>query len=495
MLLSLLALLAGPADTVRLRVLSINDFHGALEPRAYAWSGGRGVGGLAGLRHMMDSLEADCSCPTVRLDAGDEMQGTLLSNLVSGRSSVEGLNLLGLDAAAIGNHDLDWGTDSLRSRQRDARYASLAANVFDSVTGRRPDWAQPYTVLPVRGLRIAVIGYLTAETKSIVLAEHVAGLEFRGGVEPLREVLADVARVRPDFTIIVAHAGAFCDSLACRGEIVDLARDLPAGAVDLIVSGHTHSLVNTIVNGIPVVQSWSSGRAIGLSDLVRVGGGRSSAVVRVETAWAHGADAAVTSLLERYRPRVAAVAGRVVATLRDTLFRSGDQYALGNLIAAAQRTAAGADVGLINNGGIRTDLPAGPVTSGQLFELQPFQNQVVRIPVPGSILLAVLEQALVDGHPDAHLDGVTVRWDPAKPPGQRVVEARLDDGRRVEPDGRYSLGTANFLATGGGGYRMLAPLAWERVVGVDLEVLERYLAAGPQPVVAPAAPRFVVAKR
>ena len=179
-------LLASGADSVLLRVLTINDFHGALEARIYPWSNGRPVGGIAALKGMMDSLEADCRCPTLRLDAGDEMQGTLASNLVYGRSSVAALSLLGVQAAAVGNHDLDWGPDSLAARMSEARYPWLAANIIDSITGLPPAWARAMAVVSAGPYRIAVVGYVTPETKTIVMDRQVRGLFFPGGRPALR---------------------------------------------------------------------------------------------------------------------------------------------------------------------------------------------------------------------------------------------------------------------------------------------------------------------
>ncbi len=492
MIATLLFLAAAADTTLHLRVLSVNDFHGQLAPATYAWSRGRPVGGLDGLRRLMDSVEAECACPTLRLDAGDEMQGTLLSNLVAGRSSVEGMNLLGIDVAAVGNHDLDRGQDSLRARQNDARYGWVVANVFDSVTGRRPDWADPYTIVPVAGMRVAVIGYMTRETKQIVSARHVAGLVVRGGIEPLGDVLEDVARADPDFTILLAHAGGFCREDGCTGEILDLARDLPEGRVDLIVSGHTHSLLNTRVNGIPIVQSLSNARALGVSDLTRTPEG-TRVTTRVDTVWADAPVSEETrAFLATYEAIAAPLANRVIAILRDTLQRTrGEQYALGNLLADALREVGQADVGLINNGGIRSDLPAGNVTYGQLFQLQPFANRVVRLTLSGRTLRAVLEHAVGDGTPDAHVAGVTVRWDRSRPAGDRVREVRLTDGRRLDPEGTYTLALGDFLHTGGGGYTMLVPLPAEPVNLTDLELTIRYLESRPSPVVVPSDPRFV----
>ncbi len=491
MLTALMLLSLPVADTLHLRVISINDFHGQLVPATYAWSRGRPVGGVSALRQLMDSLEQECGCPTLRIDAGDEMQGTLLSNLVAGRSSVEGMNLLGIDIAAVGNHDLDWGQDSLRARQRDARYPWVAANVFDSVTGRRPDWARPYQILPIAGMRVAVIGYVTRDTKSIVRASRVAGLVTPGGIEPIRDALEDAHRANPDFTILVAHAGAFCDNGECSGEIVDLARALPAGSIDLIVSGHTHSLVNTVVNGIPIVQSLSNARAVGVTDFVKPDGELVWASVRVDTVWAERPRSAVAArLLEAYEPQVEALANRVITVLADSLMREGRQYALGNLLADALREVGQADIGLINNTGIRSDLPAGPVTYGQLFQVEPFENHVVRVTLSGENLQRVLEHAVSRGRIDVHVSGVRAVVDLDQDRGQRLQSVTLDSGKPLDPTAMYTLAIGNFLKNGGSGYSMLVPLRAVNLNILDLDLTIAYLQSLPRPVHASSVPRI-----
>src|SRR2546427_9078151 len=115
-------------DTARdrplLRVLAINDFHGALEPQVWPWSAGRPVGGAAALKPWLDSLARGCFCTTIRLDAGDEMQGTPVSNFNFGRPAIAALNAYGIDAAAIGNHEFDWTVDTLRARMAEAHSVS-----------------------------------------------------------------------------------------------------------------------------------------------------------------------------------------------------------------------------------------------------------------------------------------------------------------------------------------------------------------------------------
>lgn len=249
---------------LHLRVLSTHDFHGALNSTTYDWSKRRQVGGAPALKAVMDSLEAACACPTVRLDAGDEMQGTIESNLTHGESVVAAFNLLGLDAAAVGNHELDWGVDTLLRRQHEARYPWLAASVFNVADGERPAWAAPWVILERGGVRVGVIGYLTVKTASIVRPEIVAGYEFRSGYASIRDALAAVSREHPDFVIVLTHAGGECDARECAGEMVDLASELPPGSVDLIVGGHDHRAGGGIVNAIPIVRAGSDGRAVGV---------------------------------------------------------------------------------------------------------------------------------------------------------------------------------------------------------------------------------------
>jgi len=493
MLLTALLLAGGfaAADSTLLRVLTINDFHGRLDPQVYAWSEGRPVGGAPALKSAMDSAEARCRCPTLRLDAGDEMQGTLLSNLSFGRSTVLAFNRMGIRAAAVGNHDFDWSVDTLRARMREAGYAWLIANLVDSATGRRPGWAQPWRILEAGGLRIAVVGFITRETKGIVRVGNLTGLTILPGAAAIADVLAEVREQRADLTILVAHAGAFCDSLGCGGEIVELARELDSTKVQLIVSGHTHSLVNTVVNGIPIVQARSYSTALGIADLILRSDGSRVWRTAVETVWADRVtpDPGMAKVLEPFRARADSLAARRIAVLRDSLNLVQErELPLGNLLADAWRRMARADVGLTNNGGIRASLPPGPVSFGGLYEVVPFQNELVRVRLPGSVLREVIEYHLNAIHPTIHLSGVVVRWDPHRPRLSRIVSLTLANGRPVRDAGVYTLGTLDFLATG---MKLLADLPRTDTGLVDVDALAKYLAGLPQPVAAPRTLRFV----
>lgn len=485
---------AAATDSTLLRVLAINDFHGALEPQVWPWSAGRLVGGAAALRPWLDSLARACGCTTVRLDAGDEMQGTPVSNLNFGRPAIGALNAFGIDAAAIGNHDFDWSVDTLRARMAEAHYRFLAANITDSAGTARPEWAVPFTVIPRNGTTVAVIGLALRTTPENTAPHNVRGLAFGDGAAAVRRVLP-AAHAVASYVIVLAHEGAFCDgaagpplgAAACHGDIIDIARRLDSGSVDLIVSGHTHTLVNTVVNGIPIVQARSSGAGIAVVDFVGGRGSERRVRARIETPYADQVrpDAALAESLRASEERIAAVTTRSVARVKIALERRGDEYGLGRLIADAQRNSATADVAIVNNGGIRADLAAGPATYGDLFRVQPFQNQLLRLLVSGTGLEEALEHAVAGPRAEAHVSGIEVWYDPRQPAGRRITKLRFANGRGVDATRTYTLAVSDFLATGGSGYTMLGGAPAGAVGLTDLDALIQYLTVLHQPIEAP----------
>jgi 2',3'-cyclic-nucleotide 2'-phosphodiesterase/3'-nucleotidase/5'-nucleotidase len=483
-------------DTILMRVLATTDLHGALAPMTQP--GGQRRGGVAALKGLMDSLAAECECPTLRLDAGDQMQGTFISNFTAGRSVVEVLNQLGITAAAVGNHEFDWSVDTLRKRMAESRYSWLAANIFDSTSGRRPDWVRPYQIVQVGGLRVAIVGYITAEAKRAVKPERTRGLRFDEGPLPLHDVLVEIRSLRPDLTILLAHAGAVCEGSVCSGEVIRIADAIEPRTIDLIIAGHTHQIVNTRVAGVAIVEAGVGGAALALADVVKTAAGGREVRTRVEPVVPEKVreDPAVARLVEAYARKAESVTGRVVATLKFPLVRADDQYRLGSLIAEARRNVLRADLGLVINGGIRADLPAGQINYGQLFEVQPFENGLVKLTLNGRQLREVFEHALDRrGTPTAHVSGAMVHYDPRRPVGKRVQRVQLHDGRRLRSDGLYSLAVDDFVAAGGEGYTMLTGLPAKPSGMLDVDGLITYLRRLPQPVVAPGGPGFISTRR
>jgi 2',3'-cyclic-nucleotide 2'-phosphodiesterase / 3'-nucleotidase / 5'-nucleotidase len=483
-------------DSTLMRILAITDLHGQLEPRVWDWSQNRPVGGVAAMKPWMDSLARACGCTTIRLDAGDQMQGTALSNATYGRGTIDALNALALDAAAIGNHEFDWSIDTLRQRMSEARYPYVSANITTRDGSARPDWAKPWTLITKYGTRIAVIGLTTTETPTATAPRNVQGLAFQDGAAAVKRYLPE-ARAQAEYVIVVAHAGAVCDSGmggSCRGEILDVARQLDSGSVDLIVAGHSHQRVNTVVNGIPIVEAGSNGRTIAVIDIARVGGRRQ---IRAELITPYAdqfrPDAALSDALNRQQQALRNITERTVGRLKFPLKREGAEYGLGRLIAEAQRSAGRADAAIMNNGGIRADLPSGPITWGMVYQVQPFQNRLQRLMVKGAVLQEALEHCVEgdgDRVPDCHVAGLEIWFDPRKPSGKRIDRVRLDNGKNLEAGRTYSLVVSDFMATGGSGFGMLEGAPREDLDVIDVDAFIRYLSVLRPPVEAPAAPRF-----
>lgn len=425
---------------------------------------------MAALKAAIDSAAARCRCASIRLDGGDEMQGTLESNLVYGQSVVRGFNLIGLDAGAVGNHELDWGIDTLLARQADAHYPWLAANVFFRGTTRRPAWARPYAIIQKGGARIGVVGYLTSTMPSLVRATIAAPYEFRNGLAGIADALDSVRAKSPDFIVIVAHAGGGCSEAGCRGEMVDLANQLDSAGVDLIIGGHEHTATSGVVHGIPIVRASSQGRAISVVDLYRTRDGAHHFTLARDTVYddAITPDAEMLALMRPYLARVDSIGRVPVAALRDSLIKG--RGVLGVAISDAMRQAVSADVGLVNSGGVRAPLAAGAVTYDDVFRVLPFGNTVVRLRMTARQLRDALEPALAKTQ--YFFGGIRVRFDSSAAPGRRVTLTR-DDGRMIRDEEILTVALPDFVADGGDYFAKPAGVAIERS---DIPMLDAFIA-------------------
>lgn len=483
-----------PTGTRFLRIIATNDFHGALEPRPDA--NGIRRGGAAYVAAAIDRARDECAprCETLLLDAGDMFQGTPASNLAYGRPVVEFYNRMGYAAAALGNHEFDWGTDSLRARMRQAKYGIFGANVRYT-DGRDVKWIRNDTIVRRGAARIGIIGVSTVSTPTTTRAGNVVGLRFDDPA-PIVDSIGTVLRKRgANFVVVIAHAGASCGrdgATDCGGEIIDLARKLTT-KVDAIVSGHTHTLVNTEVKGIPIVQARSSGRAIDVLDLP-IGSSAGLPVrhqVRELAADTIQPVPAIDSIVRKAVARVAPLVSRHVATIPATLARQGPQYPLGNLIADAQRWAGKGDVAIMNNGGIRTELRAGDATYGSLFEIQPFGNTLYSLTMTGSQLRGLLEAMLAKKSVDDHVSGLTIKYDPSRLKGSRMVSVTMADGTPLSDTKTYNVIVNDFLATGGEGYNAGGRASVSKPLNiVDLDALIDYLKTLPSPIAAPTEARI-----
>jgi 2',3'-cyclic-nucleotide 2'-phosphodiesterase (5'-nucleotidase family) len=473
---------AAPAalrDTVLVRLVALGDFRGSVNQRA------------AALKVTADRAAAECRCPTLRVAPGDLLQGAPVADLVAGRSAVEVLNRAGLEATALGARDFTWSLDTLRLRMAQSRFPWLAANVMDSATSKRPDWAIPFRVVAVGTVRVALVGYLSPAAQSWLRAAEVPGVSIRPGAAALRDALAAAQAERPDLTVVLADGGATCEGAECQGDAIDLARELQDSKVDLIVTGGDGS-VSTRVGRVLVVQARPAAAELGLVDLVRTPVGARELRVRLEPVDPDrvGVDSAAAAIVARAEAEADSLGRRVVARMKLPLGRSTEgESPLGDLVADAQRNALRSDISLVRTAAIGSDLPAGPVTWLELLALHEPPRPLATIVVTGATLRQVLERALSEGVPSVHVSGIVVEYDPGASAGRRVRKVRFDDGRELKDGSSYRLALAEPL-TRSPAYPMLSGRAITPSTVTDVDALASYLRRLPQPVSPPEQIRF-----
>lgn len=431
---------------VEITLLTMNDFHGALVHGGREPGTGRPWGGAVALATQVQHERQRHPQRTFLFDAGDQMQGTPESNLLFGRSSVEVLNLLGVDAAALGNHEFDWGIDTLRARLRDMRYPMLAANVFEKSSGKRPAWLQPTGIVERDGVRIGVIGLVTPETPRVTMPQNVAMLHFAAADSGVSDLALELRAAGADLVVVVCHIGGMQDADgAIDGPVAALARAVRG--VDAIVAGHRHTVLAGHVDGVPVVIAASRGRALGRVTLVWDGERVVRSEVEVQRVYADSLDPSPVRRVAAYVDSVRRIVAPAVAQVVADAPRALDEETLAQLVADAMRDAVGADVAFTNIGGIRARVPSGPVTWGRLFEVVPFENTLVVAALSGRQLRAVLESRL----DEARVSGLRgrIRREAAAPP--RLVDAHTEAGV-LNDDAVYRVVTNNFIAYGGDGF-------------------------------------------
>jgi 5'-nucleotidase / UDP-sugar diphosphatase len=438
---------------VGIDILSVNDFHGALLESSRN-------PGAAKLAALVRGEWAKNPQGTVFLSAGDMFQGSPDSNLLYGKTVVEVLNALRMDAMTLGNHEFDWGLDKLRARVAESTFPYVSSNVREKDPQGRLDFVKPFVILERFGLKIAVIGIVTLETAYTTGPKIVAPFEFRDPATVVKEVLPMVRQQGADVVVVLSHLASYQN--AGTGEVTGDAADLAilTTGVDAIVSGHSHQIVAGKVDGIPVVQAYYNGRALGKISLVYSRKDKkiiASLVQALETPIKEAkADPEIGAIVERSQGEIAPVKnvplGRTVAELSHERFGLS---ILGQWSSDVLRQAAKADIAFQNGGGLRTSIPAGPITMGNLYEVMPFDNTLVTMDLTGEQVVQVLNHGINGKAGMVQYSGLKLVIDSSRPYGSQLLEVRLSDGALLDLTATYRIVTNDFMAAGGDEFTML----------------------------------------
>lgn len=448
-----IALPVGAAPSyVQLDILTVNDYHGALAEAGK----NPGAAKLAGWLRAEQAKNPD---GTLILSAGDMFQGSPDSNLLYGKTVVEVMNKIGFTAMTLGNHEFDWGIDTLKVRAKQARFPFVAANVIDNTTNKAADFAKPYIIIEKQGIKIAIIGLATPESAYKASPKLVSGLTFADPTATFRELLPKLKQ-QADIIVVLSHLGGSIDqqSGALTGEAAEfLANSI---GVDALITGHSHEGYAIKAQNVPVVQARYNGRAVGKVSLVYSTESKqilasSAALIELNPVMLT-ADAAVVKILNAAKLEIDPVKNIVLGKTDHPLSHDRKQLSLlGQWSSDVLKQTVGADIALQNGGGLRTSIPAGMVTMGQFYEVMPFDNTLVTAEMTGEQVLRVLEYGIHNEKIGMlQFAGIKVIYDASMPAGKRVVEVVMTDGHPLQLKGKYKVVTNDFMASGGDGFTM-----------------------------------------
>ena len=515
-----LTLLSGAASawekdkTYAITILHTNDHHG------HFWQNDHGEYGLGAQKTLVDGIRQEVAAQggsLLLLSGGDINTGVPESDLQDAEPDFRGMNLVGYDAMAIGNHEFDNPLSVLRQQEKWATFPLLSANIYQKSTGQR--LFKPYALFDKQGIKIAVIGLTTDDTAKIGNPEYFTDMEFRVPAQEAKQVVEQLRKdEKPDVIIAATHMGHYDNGehgSNAPGD-VEMARSLPAGYLDMIVGGHSQDPVCMAgdnrkqadyvpgtpcspdrQNGTWIVQAHEWGKYVGRADVefrngelklvhyqlipvnlkkkVEKADGTSERVYYTRQI---AEDPAMMKLLTPFQDKGKAQLEVKIGSVNGKL--EGDrskvrfvQTNLARVMLAAQRERADADFAVMSGGGVRDSIESGDITYKNVLKVQPFGNTLVHVDMKGSEVeqyLAVVANMKPDSGAYAQFANVSLVAD-----GKGVSEVKIN-GQPLQADKIYRMATLNFNALGGDGYPKLDGLpSYVNTGFIDAEVLKQYI--------------------
>ena len=462
LILCLIISLMPNVDAAELVIFHTNDQHARVAPDD---DNGQTIG-FAYFAAAVKEVKAD-NPDTLWLDAGDTLHGTPRINISNGMNMVELINAAGVDVFVPGNHDFNYGSKRLEQLAKAFKGSTLSANIV-----RRKNQKavfKPYKIFKLSdGTKVGVFGLSTPECAYKTSPANVATLDFADPIVQSKMMIAKL-RSKVDVLIAVMHMGVDASS-EFTSERIARATD----GIDVIIDGHSHTELpeGLFVGKTLIAQTGCHGHFLGRVDVTLDAQHRitsktakllDEAAVR---AIAPYPDPIIESTLADIEVRNQKLFGEVVAQSErhltgDRLIVRRGESEFGNLIADAFRWKTHADIAIINGGDIRTDLPSGSVTRGDLLSIFPFNNAVQVHEISGRAVRAMLEHS-VYAYPASfggflNVSGMTFEFDPTAPIGNRVGDIFVGNNR-LENTATYTIAATDFAFSGGDGFDMLSGL-------------------------------------
>ena len=425
----------------------------------------------------------------ILVDAGDTVHGLPFVNLNEGRNAIELMNLAGYSVMAPGNHEFNFGWENLLELERMANFPIIAANVFRD----GQSLLQPHHIVNVAGVNLGFFGLATPTTPVTTHPNNVIGIDFTDPVEASRRSVAALRAAGADVIIALAHLGF--DPENASGDEWPLLITAAVPGIDLFIDAHSHTLIPNgyWANGVLVVQAGEHGEWLGMVEIEVIDGvvhNMVASVIHQEYAVANFAPQAnVTAAVGRMSAELDVAFNEVVGFTPVTLFGDGGghrdnlrsrEVPIGNLVADSMRWASGADMVLVNSGGIRYHFHAGDITVGDVIQVLAFPNYVVVVEVTPAQLRQALENgvSLMPGNGRfPQVSGFSFVFDQFAAEGNRIRGISVG-GQALnlnDTTTTFTLAINDFVAAGGDGYTVFVGLPQVGQAGLQSEVFINYL--------------------
>ncbi|OTA18424.1 Adenosine synthase A [Xenorhabdus vietnamensis] len=502
--------------TYDITVLHTNDHHG------HFWNNDYGEYGLAAQKTVVDSIRQEVAKKggsVLLLSGGDINTGVPESDMQDAEPDFKGMNLVGYDAMALGNHEFDKPLHVLYQQQKWANFPFLSANIYQTSTGKR--LFKPYVMFDKQGVKIAVLGLTTDDTAKVGNPANFPDVEFRVPAEEAKKVIEELKKnEKPDVIIAATHMGHYNDGhhgTNAAGD-VEMARSLPAGYLDMIVGGHSQDPVCMSAenknykqvdyvpgtpcspdrqNGTWIVQAHEWGKYVGRADFQFRNGEfklvhyqlipinlkkkvtkEDGSTERVYYTHEIQQNPEVLKVLTPYQDKGSQKLSVKVGFVDNKL--EGDrskvrfvQTNMAHLVLAAQMERTNADFAVMSGGGIRDSIEPGNITYKDVLKVHPFANQLVYVDFKGSEVLPYLT-AVANMEKDSGAYGQFYNVSFVKD-GKNISDVKIG-GKPLDPNKTYRMATLNFNAIGGDGYPRVDNLPGYVNTGfVDAEVLKGYI--------------------
>ena len=453
---------------ITLDIVEITDFHGQLLDTNNKIHIG------AALAKAVEEISTK-NPNTLVIGGGDLYQGTPVSNKLHGVPTQQVLSRMGMEVTTLGNHEFDWGLNTINNEtMKDAGYEIVCSNLYENATSK-PAY-KPYKIIEKGGVKIAVIGAILKDVTTIVLPANMKDYTV---TDPTTEINKCAKQIRDnkeaDVVLSVIHDG--------KESLNNIVSNLKG--VDAVFGGHTHSKDDMLLKdkddkNVPTLTACSSGKGfmnlkIYLDKDKKItfsekGKNWVDVNDKVKVTDTTPVDEVCKDLVAKAYDKLSPIFDEVIGhdevdyTKTQKVLPYGESQ-LGNWMADVVRNNAKdkdgnifkADVGIVNNGGIRINILKGDITVGTVFNLMPFDNTVTTVKMTGAQLKTIIEQGIVDNGKGLQISGVKVTYDSSKIPykeavtdGERVIKiVRESDGTIIKNDEMLTVAAPDFLATGG----------------------------------------------